>query len=118
MPDFAVRVSCNCVVACADLWLGAVSLRLGSPRDVSLCSGAVTRDRVLRKDPVRHFASMLKNRLLGFAPEAFAFNPHSIDSPHLTPLKYLSTSGLWLGLLFAAAFLAAAVWQRRYRGPI
>ena len=65
-----------------------------------------------------HFASMLKNRLLGFAPEAFAFNPHSIDCPQLTPLKYLSTSGLWLGLLFAAAFLAAAVWQRRYRGPI
>jgi len=65
-----------------------------------------------------HFASMLKNRLLGFAPEAFAFNPHSIDSAHLSPLIYLSTSGLWLGLLFAAAFLAAAVWQRRYRGPI
>jgi ABC-2 type transport system permease protein len=65
-----------------------------------------------------HFASMLKNRLLGFAPEAFAFNPHSIDCPQLTPLKYLSTSGLWLGLLFGAAFLAAAVWQRRYRGPI
>ena len=65
-----------------------------------------------------HFASMLKNRLLGFASEAFAFNPHSIDCPQLTPLKYLSTSGLWLGLLFGAAFLAAAVWQRRYRGPI
>jgi ABC-2 type transport system permease protein len=65
-----------------------------------------------------HFASMLKNRLLGFAPEAFAFNAHSIDSPHLTPLKYLSTPGLWIGLILAALFLAAAVWQRRYRGPI
>jgi ABC-2 type transport system permease protein len=65
-----------------------------------------------------HFASMLKNRLLGFAPEAFAFNAHSIDSPQLTPLNYLSTSGLWLGLVFAAVFVAAAVWQRRYRGPI
>jgi ABC-2 type transport system permease protein len=65
-----------------------------------------------------HFASMLKNRLLGFAPEAFAFNPHSIDCPELTPLKYLSTPGLWLGLIFATLFLAAAVRQRRYRGPI
>jgi ABC-2 type transport system permease protein len=65
-----------------------------------------------------HFASMLKNRLLGFAPEAFAFNPNSIDCPQLTPLKYLSTPGLWLGLIFAALFLAAAVRQRRYRGPI
>jgi ABC-2 type transport system permease protein len=65
-----------------------------------------------------HFASMLKNRLLGFAPEAFAFNAHSIDSPQLTPLKYLSTPGLWIGLILAALFLGAAAWQRRYRGPI
>jgi ABC-2 type transport system permease protein len=65
-----------------------------------------------------HFASMLKDRLLGFAPEAFAFNAHSIDCPRLTPLNYLSTLGLWLGLLFAAVFVTAAVWQRRYRGPI
>jgi len=65
-----------------------------------------------------HFASMLKDRLMGFAPQAFAFNPHSIDCPRLTPLNYLSTPGLWLGLIFAAVFLAAAVWQRRYRGPI
>src|SRR5262249_15087153 len=65
-----------------------------------------------------HFASMLKNRLLGFAPHAFAFNAHSIDCPQLTPLKYLSTSGLWEGLIFAAVFVTTAVWQRRYRGPI
>jgi len=65
-----------------------------------------------------HFGSMLKDRLLGFAPQAFAFNSHSIDCPQLTPLKYLSTSGLWVGLIFAAVFVATAVWQRRYRGPI
>src|SRR6058998_2768516 len=45
-----------------------------------------------------HFASMLKNRLMGFAPEAFAFNGHSIAGPQLTPMRYLSTPGLWLGL--------------------
>jgi ABC-2 type transport system permease protein len=65
-----------------------------------------------------YFASILKNRLMGFAPEAFAFNAHSIDQPQLTPLKYLSSPGLWLGLLCAALFLFAAVRQRRYRGPI
>jgi ABC-2 type transport system permease protein len=65
-----------------------------------------------------HFASMLKDRLLGFAPGAFAFNPHSIASPQLTPLKYLSTPGLWIGLAFAAAFVAMAARQRRYQGPI
>ncbi len=65
-----------------------------------------------------HFASMLKDRLLGFAPEAFAFNAHSIDCPQLTPGRYLATPGLWIGLIFAAAFLVAAVRQRRHRGPI
>jgi ABC-2 type transport system permease protein len=65
-----------------------------------------------------HFTSMLKDRLLGFAPTAFAFNMHSVDSPQLTPGTYLSTPGLWLGLIFAVVFLAAAVRLRRYRGPL
>jgi len=65
-----------------------------------------------------HFASMLKDRLMGFAPKAFAFNMHSIDSPTLTPGQYLSSPGLWLGLLFAAVFIAAAIRLRRYRGPL
>src|SRR5437899_1479592 len=65
-----------------------------------------------------HFASMLKNRLMGFAPEAFAFNLHSIESLQLTPGKYLSAPGLWLGLVFAVICIAAAIRLRRYRGPI
>jgi len=43
---------------------------------------------------------------------------HSVGCPHLTPLTYLSTPGLWLGLIFAAVFLAAAIRLRRYRGPL
>jgi len=69
-----------------------------------------------------HFASLVKDRLMGFAPGAFDFNPHhsvAIDSlAQLTPGRYLSTPGLWIGLVFAAAFLAAAVRLRRYRGPL
>jgi hypothetical protein len=65
-----------------------------------------------------HFASMLKDRLMGFAPKAFAFTMHSIDDPTLTPGQYLSSVGLWLGLLFAAVFIAAAIRLRRYRGPL
>jgi ABC-2 type transport system permease protein len=63
-----------------------------------------------------HFASMLKDRVIGFAPEAFAFHAHAV--PQLTPGRYLSTSGLWFGLLFAAVFIAAAIRLRRYRGPL
>jgi ABC-2 type transport system permease protein len=65
-----------------------------------------------------HFALMLKNRVMGFAPKAFAFNMHSVDSPMLTPGRYLSSPGLWLGLLFAAVFIATAIRLRRCRGPL
>jgi ABC-2 type transport system permease protein len=66
-----------------------------------------------------HFAAMLGNRLMGFAPEAFDFQSHrgvAIDS--ITPGRYLSTPDLWIGLVFAAAFIVAAIRLRRYRGPL
>ena len=69
-----------------------------------------------------HFLTILKNRLFGAADTAFAFQPHrgvAVDSlVQLTPGRYLATPGLWIGLAFAAAFVAIAVRQRRYRGPI
>jgi ABC-2 type transport system permease protein len=69
-----------------------------------------------------YFGSMLKDRLLGFAPEAFAFKAYhdvALDSlAQLTPGRYLSTPGLWIGLIFAAGFIAAAIRLRRYRGPL
>ena len=37
---------------------------------------------------------------------------------HLTPGMFLVTPGLWLGLIFAAAFLYAAARLRRYQGPM
>jgi ABC-2 type transport system permease protein len=57
---------------------------------------------------------------MGFATEAFTTNAHgTIDSmTQLTPVNFLTTPGLWIGLAFAAAFLAAAVRLRRYREPI
>ena len=64
-----------------------------------------------------HFAAIVKDRLLGFA-----FGLHrsvAIDSlVQLTPGRYLSTPGLWLGLVFVALFIAAAIRLRRYRGPL
>jgi len=69
-----------------------------------------------------HFASMLKDRLFVAGDTAFAFHAHhgiAINSLiQLTPGRYLTTPGLWIGLAFAAAFVAVAVRQRRYRGPI
>jgi ABC-2 type transport system permease protein len=69
-----------------------------------------------------HFAALVKDRLFGFAASAFAFGPHrgvGIDSlVQLTPGRYLGTPGLWLGLLFAAVCVVAAIRMRRYRGPL
>lgn len=66
-----------------------------------------------------HFAALLAYRLTG-GPEAVPFHGSApIDAGmQLTPGKFLSTSGLWLGLIVAAAFIVAAVRLRRYREPI
>jgi ABC-2 type transport system permease protein len=69
-----------------------------------------------------YFAKMIQHRLMGFAPHAYGFHGEAhptIDSlSQLTPGRYLSSPGLWIGLLVAAAFLFAAVRLRRYRGPL
>ncbi len=69
-----------------------------------------------------HFALLLRDRLIGWFPEAFTVEPSRTMSIHplasLTPGKFLTTPGLWIGLVFAALFLAAATRLRRYRGPI
>jgi ABC-2 type transport system permease protein len=66
-----------------------------------------------------HFAAMLQYRLEGGAealtmPGSFPIDPMM----HLTPGRFLSSPGLWIGLLIAAAFLSATVRLRRYQGPI
>jgi len=67
-----------------------------------------------------YFGAMLQYRLGGSEDAAmkaagdFPINPMA----HLTPLTFLSSSGLWVGLIFAAGFLYAAARMRRYREPI
>src|SRR5438552_7141907 len=69
-----------------------------------------------------YFGSLVRDRLMGFAPHAFGFHGDghpTIDSlSQLTPGRYLSSPSLWIGLLVAAAFLFAAIRLRRYRGPL
>lgn len=81
-----------------------------------------------------HLASLLARHLLGgmaqtfialkasyaFAKDSFQSN---IDFParltRLTdPLQMLAEPSLWVGLVVAAAFVAGAVWMRRYREPL
>jgi ABC-2 type transport system permease protein len=65
--------------------------------------------------------SLIRYRLKGFVDLAFVEPPRNtttIDPAALmTPAHYFASPGLWIGLVVAAAFFAAAVWLRRGREP-
>jgi ABC-2 type transport system permease protein len=69
-----------------------------------------------------YFDSLLKYRVKGAMTAAFTVQGHRVEIldqlSQLTPVKFLSTPGLWAGLIFAAVCLAAAVRLRRNREPI
>jgi len=67
-----------------------------------------------------HILALLQYRLEGNGMEALTSSGTFPMDPmtQLTPGRFLSSPGLWIGLAFTAAFLAAAVRLRRYRGPI
>ena len=72
------------------------------------------------------FIHMLVGRLTGGFDAGFIVVNYSKDAhvpvvyrlTQFDPLKFLSSPGLWIGLLVATAFIAAAVRLRRYRGPL
>lgn len=73
-----------------------------------------------------YFAQMLGRRVGGSFEEAFVVTKYPKGShvpvvdrlTQLDPLKFLSSPGLWIGLVIAAAFFVAAIRLRRYRGPL
>ena len=73
-----------------------------------------------------YFSAMLSRRVTGSFEDAFVVvtYPKGAHVPivdrltQLDPLKFLSTPGLWIGLVFAAVFIIAAIRMRRYRGPL
>ena len=67
-----------------------------------------------------HFVAMLQSRLMG-GPEAIVYPAQSSVMQEMTLRtvgRFLISPGLWLGLVVAVAFFAAAVRLRRYREPI
>lgn len=65
-----------------------------------------------------YFLNLLAYRLSG--PDSPAAPGSSVMDvmASITPVRFFTTPGLWIGLAIAAAFLAGAVRLRRYRGPI
>jgi len=66
-----------------------------------------------------HFAALLGYRFMG-GPESTTStaDPMSMDALTPPPVQFLTCASFWMGLLVAAAFLAAAARIRRYREPI
>ncbi len=66
-----------------------------------------------------YFAGMLESRL-NFSPEAIVARGKMPIDPmtQMTPGIFVTSPGLWIGLVIAVAFVGAAVRLRRYRGPI
>jgi ABC-2 type transport system permease protein len=68
-----------------------------------------------------HFATLVGRRLMGIST-AVSFTPPEIfptdPMTHITPGQFLVSPSLWIGLVVAIVFLAAAVRLRRHQGPI
>ncbi len=68
-----------------------------------------------------HFAALVGTRFIGATPSVAVTTPDTFPTDpmtHISPGTFLHTPGLWIGLVIAAAFLAAAVRLRRYQGPV
>ena len=68
-----------------------------------------------------HFAAIVGSRLLGAGPTVASTSADMFPTDpmtHISPVHFLGSPGLWIGLALAAVFLAAAVRLRRYREPI
>jgi ABC-2 type transport system permease protein len=124
MARAALRLHRDQTLARAALRLAVARLGLGAPRDVPL--GCLADLAIAALEAMafqsRYFLDFVKYRLFGGMSKAFAFNPNekhpTVDFHQLTPGEYLTTPGLWLGLIFAAAVVVGIVHLRRSRGPL
>jgi ABC-2 type transport system permease protein len=83
----------------------------------------------------KHFVALISSRFESGFRYAFVESAQVMQSPEnsakfdpsrfpeslislMDPARFLSQPGLWIGLVVAAAFIAAAIWMRRYREPL
>jgi ABC-2 type transport system permease protein len=83
----------------------------------------------------QHFLTLVNSRLTGGLKYAFVESAQALQAQEehvkfdmsqfpesfislMDPVRFLSQPGLWIGLVVAAALIAAAIWMRRYREPL
>jgi hypothetical protein len=67
--------------------------------------------------------SGLKSAFVAHSPAPQLVEGVRVDLPHrvldaLDPVRFLSNPWMWVGLVVAAGFVAAAIGMRRYREPL
>jgi ABC-2 type transport system permease protein len=112
-----------CALAFTRVLLAAAGLRVGAPGNIVWAALPVVAISGLEKLVFHtwHFAALVGTRLIGGgAPTDFTSGQMFPTGPmtHITPGRYFSAPGLWIGLAVAVVFLAAAVRLRRYRDPV
>ena len=67
--------------------------------------------------------SGLKTAFVAHSPAPRVSEGVTVEMPHrvwdaLEPVGFLTNPWMWVGLVVAAGFVAAAIWMRRYREPL
>jgi ABC-2 type transport system permease protein len=68
-----------------------------------------------------HVFDLLNARLGGSFSAAFVYHEQAkggFPFPQMNPVGFISSPGLWIGMVLGAGFFAAAVWMRRRREPV
>lgn len=69
-----------------------------------------------------HVSDVLQSRLLGSFSAAFVYHEHNLKNgfpfPQMNPVGFVTSPGLWIGMVLGAGLFAAAVWMRRRREPV
>jgi len=127
-PCSRCRWGCSTCWPCSRFWyapnlgLAVLVSGLGATESVSLGRTAAARALRRREDRVRHLDAgrPAEYRLNGLSEGFIVKTGHGVMSglPQPRSHGFPEHAGPVVGLGFARAFLAAAVWQRRYREPL
>jgi ABC-2 type transport system permease protein len=131
LPLFKMWISLLCAIVASALWYapiyGWLLLISSYARRATFLWAVIPMFAICAVEKIAFNTSnsvnFLKFRLIGwyaqaFVPLVWGRVPPADPLTQITPWRFLSTPELWIGLIVAAAFIAATVRLRHYREPI